>query len=577
MKRIFSIALIAITVLPSACKPDDVVEKLDYKIGVTELSFTKYGGTQDLFVQTGADVKAESDASWCVVEEEKYSSDKIRKFTVLVLGNPNISERRATLTLTIGAEATETVTIIQKAYDLIVDASSAVRLPYTASTFYVNVQSAGDYDVLIEDETWVELQKKDIDQGTALFAVTENTQLYPRTTEITFKSGSDSYQVSVRQEANSEDIPEPDKTGMESDAKTLMKKMNLGINLGNTLEAVGGETSWGAPKTTETIIRYFKELGFNAVRIPCAWNQYLEDGSGYVVKSSWMERVKEVVDYVVDNDMYAILNIHWDEGWLENDIPNGYDESVDEQQRSIWTQIATTFRDYDEHLVFAGTNEPNVEDAADMSVLLRYEQTFIDAVRATGGRNAYRVLVFQGPSTDVDKTDKLMNTLPEDSVEGRLAAEVHYYTPWQFCGMNQDEGWGKMMFFWGDEQKDYATGAYAGRWLSGNNESYVAKQMAKMKSKFWDKGIPVIIGEFSVCTTKNCNLGTEEENAKAYEGYMKSRAAFNSCVVREAKSHGCVPFYWHCEGDLIDRSELKITEQATYDAIMEASRTQYPD
>ncbi len=370
---------------------------------------------------------------------------------------------------------------------------------------------------------------------------------------------------------------EPDKTGMDSDAKTLMKKMHLGLNLGNTLESTGGESAWGAPRTTEDMILYFKELGFNAIRIPCSWNQYLENGDGYVVKKSWMARVKEVVDYVVNNDMYAILNIHWDGGWLENDIPNGYNKAVDEQQKAIWTQIAYIFRDYDEHLLFAGTNEPNVENASHMETLLRYEQTFIDAVRATGGRNAYRVLVFQGPSTDVDKTDQIMNSFPEDKVDNRLAAEVHYYTPWTFCGLTEDASWGKMMYFWGDDQKSYATGAYAGRWASGNNEGYVAKQMQKMKKKFWDKGIPVIIGEYSVCSTRNCNLGTAEENEKAEEGYAKSRAAFNGCVVREAKANGCVPFYWHCEGDLISRRNLQVTEQATYDAIKEAGKTRYPN
>ena len=183
----------------------------------------------------------------------------------------------------------------------------------------------------------------------------------------------------------------------------------------------------------------------------------------------------------------------------------------------------------------------------------------------------------QGPSTDIDKTYELMNRLPVDSVEDRLALEVHYYTPWQFCGMNQDESWGMMMYFWGDDQQEYAVGAYSGRWHSSYNEDYLGRQMDKMKRKFWDKGIPVIIGEFSVCTTKNCDLGTDAENEKAYEGYMKSRAAFNGCVVREAKANGCVPFYWHCEGDLIDRSEQRITEQATYEAIIEAGKTQYPD
>lgn len=561
----------------AACQPDDLkTEDVDVKIGVTEFSFAPAGGKQELFVQTTADVEIISDNSWCIVTREPYSSDKIMKFSLAVMENPDVTERSVVLPVTLDGKNVGNVTVRQKGYALIVD-EGTVKLPHTASTFYVNVKAEADYDVTSGDAAWLTLKEKDIKAGTALFAATMNLQAYEREAVITFSSGDESYQVQVIQAANEEEVPDADKTGMESDAKALMKKMTLGINLGNTLEATGGETSWGAPRTTEDMIKYIKSLGFNAVRVPCSWHQYLEPGDGFIVKDSWMKRVKEVVDYIVDNDMYAILNIHWDQGWLENDIPNGYDEVVNAEQHAIWTQIATTFRDYDEHLVFAGTNEPNVENASQFETLLRYEQTFVDAVRKTGGRNAYRVLVVQGPSTDIDKTYELMNRLPVDSVEDRLALEVHYYTPWQFCGMNQDESWGKMMYFWGDDQQEYAVGAYSGRWHSSYNEDYLGRQMDKMKRKFWDKGIPVIIGEFSVCTTKNCDLGTDAENEKAYEGYMKSRAAFNGCVVREAKANGCVPFYWHCEGDLIDRSEQRITEQATYEAIIEAGKTQYPD
>lgn len=577
-KYIATVVMAALAMLSFAgCQPDDLKdEDVGLKIGVTEFSFPASGGSQELFIQTTADVSVDGIDSWCIVVKEPYSSDKIRKFTISVMDNPGVTARTAVLTVKADGNEVGNVTVKQKGYALIVD-EGTVKIPHTATTFYVNVLAAADYEVSSGEASWLTLKEKDIKAGTALFAATMNLQAHAREAVLTFSAADESYQVQVIQAANEEEVPEADKTGMESDAKTLMKKMDLGINLGNTLEATGGETSWGAPRTTEEMILYFKEMGFNAVRIPCSWHQWLENGEGYIVKDSWMKRVKEVVDYVVNNDMYAILNIHWDQGWLENDIPNGYDEAVNAEQHSIWTQIAKTFRDYDEHLVFAGTNEPNAENASHMETLLRYEQTFVDAVRKTGGRNAYRVLVVQGPSTDIDKTDQLMNKLPVDSVEDRLALEVHYYTPWQFCGMNQDESWGKMMYFWGDDQKDYATGAYAGKWLSGYNEDYVAKQMGKMKRKFWDKGIPVIIGEYSVCTTKNCNLGTDAENEKAYEGYMKSRAAFNACVVRESKANGCVPFYWHCEGDLIDRSELRITEQMTYEAIIEAGKTQYPD
>lgn len=561
-----------LTVVVCACQPDELAP-VEYKVGVSELSFSNAGGVQEFFVQTTAEVKAQSDADWCVVTEEAYSSGNISKFKVNVQGNATTAVRKSVITVQIGTEASETVTVTQAADPIIVTATS-VDLDEKAQDFEIAVDAADGFEVVCE-AYWIEVKTKAADK--VVFSAQKNVALTPRNADIVFSASGKEIVVKVSQAASVEMIPDPDKTGMESDAMTLMKKMTLGINLGNTLEATGGETAWGAPKTTEAIIRYFKELGFNAIRIPCSWHQYLEPGDGYVVKDSWMNRVKEVVDYVVDNDMYAILNIHWDSGWLENDIPNGYSEAVNAEQKAIWTQIATMFRDYDEHLVFAGTNEPNVENAKQMETLLKYEQTFIDAVRATGGRNAYRVLVFQGPSTDIDKTVKLMNTLPTDKVEGRLAAEVHYYTPYQFCLMTEDADWGKYAYFWGEGMDSYATGAYAGRWVSGYNEDYVAGQMAKMKKKFWDNGIPVIIGEFGADRWRNCNLGTEEENRKAQEGYQKSLALFNACMVRESKSHGCVPFYWHCEDDMIDRSALAVIDQMKLDAMVEAGNTQYPE
>ena len=127
----------------------------------------------------------------------------------------------------------------------------------------------------------------------------------------------DNITINILQEAKEPDPvdPEetdsiaPDMTGMNSNAKTLASKMVAGWNLGNSLEATGGETSWGNPLTTEEIILAVKDAGFNAIRIPCAWNRYLENQENYTIKESWLERVKEVVDYCVDNDIYAIFNV----------------------------------------------------------------------------------------------------------------------------------------------------------------------------------------------------------------------------------------------------------------------------
>lgn len=315
------------------------------------------------------------------------------------------------------------------------------------------------------------------------------------------------------------------------------------------------------------MITKIKELGFSAVRIPCAWNDYLVSDGSYEIQASWLNRVKEVVDYCVDNELYAILNIHWDGGWLENDIPNGYNKAVDQKQRALWQQIATFFRNYDERLIFAGCNEPNVEDADDMTVLLQYEQTFVDAVRATGGKNVYRNLIVQGPATDIDKTIQWMDRLPEDPTDGRMIVEVHYYSSWQFCGMEKDESWGKAFYFWGEENRGYAVGNYEGRWDNIGGEEYMKAQFQKLKTRFVEQNIPVLIGEFAAIRRQ---LSDEE----AQRGHDLSRAAFDRCVVRQARAHGLVPFYWDRGDGILNRNTLDIYDNLEYNGLIEGLATE---
>ena len=91
---------------------------------------------------------------------------------------------------------------------------------------------------------------------------------------------------------------------MPSDAVTLASKMTIGWNIGNNLEATGesfaSETMWGNPKVTKELIDVVKEAGFNSIRIPCAWNGYIEDHSTYKIKESWFKRVEEVVNYCLE-------------------------------------------------------------------------------------------------------------------------------------------------------------------------------------------------------------------------------------------------------------------------------------
>lgn len=358
----------------------------------------------------------------------------------------------------------------------------------------------------------------------------------------------------------------PDSTGMSSTAMEIAGKIKLGWNLGNSLEAIGGETSWGNPEVTEELIELVKNSGFNAIRLPCAWNQYADPHTAEI-SSTWLNRVSEVVRYCVDHDMYVLLNIHWDGGWLENHCTPEFQVENNAKLKAFWEQIATHLRDFDEHLLFAGANEPNVEDSMQMKVLLSYHQTFIDAVRSSGGKNAYRVLVIQGPTTDIEKTSRLMNQLPADPVPDRMMVEIHYYTPWNFAGLTRDESWGKQFYYWG---KDYHSTSDSDHNPTWGEEEEADRLLGMMKKQFVDHGIPVVFGEYGAIRRSSLS-------GDALKLHLESRAYYLRYITRQAKANGLIPFYWDNGGlrnrgfGIFDRRANTVSDHQALEALVQGA------
>jgi aryl-phospho-beta-D-glucosidase BglC (GH1 family) len=354
-----------------------------------------------------------------------------------------------------------------------------------------------------------------------------------------------------------------DATGMTDNAVQTAQKIRIGLNIGNTMEASGGkgETAWFQPKITREFVQFAKDSGFNAIRLPVSWDQYANQTTAKI-DPAWLARVKEVVQYCVDADLYVIVNIHWDGGWLEENVTPEKQLANNYKQQAYWHQIATQLRDFDGRLLFASANEPNVKTPEQMAVLMSYHQTFIDAVRATAGRNAYRNLIVQGPSTDVELTYKLMTAWPKDTEASRLMAEIHYYTPWNFTGMTKDADWGKPFFYWGapnHSSTDIAHNPTLGE------EATVDAMFGLMKTQFVDKGIPVLVGEFGAIDRATTLTGDALALHKA------SRAYYAKVVTQRALALGLVPFYWDT-GALLDRSHNLVRDQPTLDALMAGAR-----
>lgn len=337
---------------------------------------------------------------------------------------------------------------------------------------------------------------------------------------VRYSNGTGVISDIISESPKSEDVDKKENKSVSSEevnamtSSEIIADMKIGWNLGNTLDSYDTsssdtETGWGNPKTTKSMIDTVKDAGFNAVRIPVTWSEHMSDD--YTIESSWMSRVKEVVDYAIDNDLYVILNVHHDDYiWLKPVYSE--QEKAGEKLSAIWKQISETFRDYDHHLVFEGMNEPRVIGSEtewtggtdeEHEVINNLFQIFIDTVRASGGNNKDRTLIITSHAQSITETAVSAVKIPDDD---HIAVSIHSYAPWDFC----------------DPDNDRAT------WGSDADKAELDKNFKYLHDTFISKGIPVIIGEFGAVNKNNTDDRTEY-----YSYYIKS-----------AKEHDITCFIW---------------------------------
>ena len=355
----------------------------------------------------------------------------------------------------------------------------------------------------------------------------------------------------------------------------IVEAMGPGWNLGNQLESVTDnvpeETNWGNPVITEKLIQSVKAAGFKSIRIPVSYFAKIDDDKDYTIDSKWLDRVQEVVDYCIKNDLYAVINIHGDGyntidgSWL---LCNGKDQTeIKKKYKKVWKQIAERFKNYDEHLLFESMNEefdgsysePNKEYYQNIN---DYNQIFVDTVRKTGDNNTKRWLIIPSWNTNIDytagdygfklPTDQYRNK-SIDKEEQRIMISVHYYSPWDFCG-----GENCVITQWGNEADDPS------KTSTTCDETYMKNQLNLMKTTFADKGYPVFIGEYG--SIDKTSYDSENEYYRAY---------FARKLCQLSRKNGCIPMYWdngyngvHGFG-LFDRTTCEVTQPVIIDAIME--------
>ena len=351
-------------------------------------------------------------------------------------------------------------------------------------------------------------------------------------------------------------------------ANDAASEMGLGLNLGNTMEAydatnceqfsykwppiVGSnkatdyEHCWGAPTTTQAMIDGIKAAGFNTVRIPVFWGNMMVNDGTYTINTEYLNRVEEIVKYCRNAGLYAVINIHHFDEFIirRNDL-----ESCKKIFDTLWTQIANHFAKYSDYVIFEGFNEYLGGDQFDSSGKLTplsrdkaYEltnalnQTFVSAVRKTGGNNAKRILVISGYWTNIDNTTSSAFKIPQDEAQNKLMVSVHY--------VDNSMYWSNLIG--GD------------RWMN-----YSIDQCEKLKKAFTEKGIPVFIGE-TTSSYPRSNFVKEGAIITDSSEALKT-------MLELITDYGFVPVLWDTPNDFYDRNNCKIKSTSNAEVIKTVS------
>lgn len=357
----------------------------------------------------------------------------------------------------------------------------------------------------------------------------------------------------------------------------INEAMGPGWNLGNQMEQSnwqGGwdtvkecETSAGNPVATQKTFDGLKSYGINTVRVPVAWSNFMSTDGKYTINEDLFNRVEEIINYGLNNEMYIIINIHWDGAWWGMFGAEEFDaketpirDEAWKKYEAIWTQISERFKEYSDHLIFEGANEelsgrlnddyqnPQKgqanqtgklgKDANDIYKMVNMiNQKFVDIVRASGGNNQYRHLLIPGTgnescviggyASDVYQTDGTMDErykMPKDPVKGngnsKLSVSVHYYDPTDYgISATSTTPWG-----------------YRDSWGTDEDYKYMENLMGRLK-KFTDQGYGVIIGE--------CGC---------VKGYKDNVIDYLTALYKNAKEIGCCAVLWD-EGHYYERKK----------------------
>lgn len=308
---------------------------------------------------------------------------------------------------------------------------------------------------------------------------------------------SDNITSSAGENTSSSDTNTEVKEMRDISSIELIKEMKIGWCLGNTFDGGGKgnkgasprtlETAWGNPETTKEMIDEVVKGGFNIIRIPVTWDWSTGAAPDYKISDAWLNRVQEVVDYAVDNDVFVILNLHH-ETW-HYPTEDNY-EAASDRLKKIWTQIGNRFAGYNEKLIFEGMNEPRVIGSAEewnggtpgtREIVNKLNFDFVETIRGLGGNNKLRHLMIPGYAASSSTVALRDIKLPEN--DDKIIVSVHAYSPYNFA-LNTGSG-------------------STEKWVAKAHRADIDRIANDIKTLFIDKGVAALIGEFGAVNRSN--------------------------------------------------------------------------
>ena len=339
----------------------------------------------------------------------------------------------------------------------------------------------------------------------------------------------------------------------QSSPSDMVAQMGRGLNLGNVFSAPV-EGNW-SPVVEQQYFTDVASAGFTNVRIPMDFfgNRTTGETSGYsatagtsgsytgtpadyVVLSTYLDRIEEVIDWALLAGLILTLDFHgadlkseflytFDSGESEYTNPTSARRAADNEKfRAIWTQVADRFKNHADDLLFEIINEPYFEmSAAEMNTL---NTDILAIIRGSGGSNGTRnVIITGGGATSHNAPLQIEPSII--SGDSYLIATFHYYQPFNFTSSSADsrdvESWGTV----GDKSTLTTRFDAVLTWAITNN-------------------IPVFVGEFGADNTGGYNyssgdLNTISGNATGFADGgpdNASRVEYHSFIAEQSINRG---------------------------------------